>query len=235
MKRALALAAATLTVGLMSAVVAPPAAAAPTDRTVVNAWYRDFLDRDAAADPGSQYWVDRIAVSKPADALWAITHSREYTEKQVTSAYNDYLFRAPDGGAAYWVDGAVAGRFPVEWAQQNILASQEYSDRWSGSYDRANIASGWYLNVLGRSASTGDAAYWGARIDRVGRLTALREIWYSDEAVRKRINDHYRDLLRRDADFPGLGYWYGKEVESDVNVQVLLASTPEYRSTREYF
>ncbi|MGQ7297618.1 DUF4214 domain-containing protein [Quadrisphaera sp. KR29] len=226
------MAAAALVAGTTAAA---PAVAAPTDRTQVNAWYRDFLERDATADPGSQYWVDTIGRSNPADALWAITHSREYTEKQITSYYNDYLNRAPDPGASYWIDGAIAGRFPVEWAQQNILASQEFANTWSSSYGREFVARAWYLYVLSRTPNDGEVAYWAGRIDRVGRLAALRELWYSGEAVRYRVNQHYKDLLRRDADIPGLNYWYGKEVESDINVQVLLAATPEYRTTREYF
>lgn len=214
-----------------SALVAAPAATAAQgdDRAVVDGWYDDFLGR--TADPGSQYWVDRLQVQAAGDVLWSITHSREYNEREIADYYNTYLFRAPDQGAQYWVNGTTAQRFPLEWTAQNILASDEFYRSWGGTYSgNAGPVSGWYLFILGRNASDGDEAHWGRRADRIGRLGALREIWYSDEAVRERINDHYSDLLSRNADFSGLSYWSPKERESDINVQVLLASTPEYRS-----
>lgn len=215
--------------------VAAPAHAAPTDRTVVDAWYSDFLGREAGADPGSQYWVDQFALQAPADLLWQITHSREYHDKQIAGYYNDFLLRAPDAGAAYWVDGATAGRFPVEWAAQNILASQEFVDRRTFGLGNDYAPRFWYLYVLGRSAGTGEEAYWADRIRRVGRLAALRELWYSDEAVTRRIDEHYQDLLYRpDPTLGEIAYWRSKEMESDINVQVLMAATPEYREERQY-
>lgn len=226
-------AAATAAVLSISALLAAPAATAAVgdDRAVVNGWYQDFLGRDAKTDPGSQYWVDRLAAQAPADVLWTITHSREFNGNEVAASYNDYLGRAPDRGASYWVDGTTAQSFPLEWVDQNLLASNEYFQRWGVRYaGNAGPVSIWYIDVLGRTASDGEKAYWARRVDQIGRLGALRELWYSDEAVRGRINDHYSALLSRDADFAGLSYWSPKEVESDINVAVLLASTPEYRS-----
>lgn len=228
---AAALAAAALLAPLT--LVAAPAATAATgdDRAVVDNWYADFLGRDASADPGSQYWVDQLKVRAPGDLLWSITHSREYVEDEVTDIYNGYLDRAPDSGANYWVEGATAQRFPIEWAEQNVLASAEYArHHYADTLGESNVATWWYRDVLGREASAGEAAYWAGRSARIGRLGALRELWYSDEAVRGRINEHYNYLLSRDADLPGLNYWYPKEVESDINVQVLLAASQEYRS-----
>ena len=219
---------------------APAAQAAPTTDTTVRAWYIEFLGRSAEQannDPGRQYWVRRIdAGMRPSDALWAITHSREYVEREVAARYNEYLLRAPDAGARSWVDGAASGRFPLEWVEQNLLASQEYVDRRTFGLGDGYVPRFWYLHVLGRSAPEGEEAYWAGRIRQVGRLNALRELWYSDEAVRYRINEHYKSLLYRfeGADFAGLAYWYPKEVESDINVQVLLASTPEFATKRQY-
>lgn len=226
------LTAVAIVAGSLLGFTAPAAQAAPTNRTVVNAWYDDFLGRDADADPGSTYWVSQLDRQAPGDVLWTITHSREYVEREVAAYYNDLLGRAPDRGASYWVEGVLAGRFPLEWVRQNILASQEYYDDW---YIKAFVVDDWYGDILGRfGASDGEAAYWLDRASRVGRLQAVREIYYSDEAVRYRINQHYR-LMYRDADIAGINYWYGKEVESDINVQVLIAASPEYRVRREYF
>jgi hypothetical protein len=224
-----------MAVAVAALVGAPAAHAAPSDRTVVNAWYRDFLGRDATADPGSQHWVDQMDRRNPADLVWAIAHSREHHDKQVAAYYNDHLLRAPDPGARYWVDGATAGRFPLEWAEQNILASQEYVDRRTFGLGNDYVPRFWYLHVLGRAAGDGEERYWADRIRRVGRLAALRELWYSDEAVRHRIDGHYLTLLRRtDPTLGEVDSWRTEEVESDINVQVLMAASPEYREVRQY-
>ena len=233
LRRITAAAATTALLALPALAGAPTASAARydvgTDRAVVQGWYQDFLGRDA--DAGAQGWVDRLGYQAPGDVLWALAHTREFNGNEVAASYNDYLDRAPDAGASYWVEGTTAQRFPLEWVDQNILASPEYANHhYASSLGETNVASWWYLDVLGRLASPGEEAYWAGRSRAIGRLGALRELWYSDEAVRGRINDHYSDLLSRDADFAGLDYWYPEEVESDINVAVLIAATPEYRS-----
>jgi len=203
---------------------APAASAAPGDRELVNGWYTDFLGREA--DPGSQYWVDRLAVQAPADVLWSITHSEEYDATTIDLYYRALLNREPDRGARYWIDGINAQRFPSEWALQNILASPEYQSGKS----RTTVINGWYDTLLGRAPSPGEVSYWSGRLASVGALTAVREVYYTGEAVTGRINDTYDSLLDR-APSPGeVAYWYPKQVENSVNVRVLIAATPEYRS-----
>ncbi len=240
-----ALAAATavaLAVPASATAVAPAATAAPaapapaaaqaasTSAELVDRWYGDFLGRDA--DAGSQYWVDRLdAGAKPSDVTWAITHSSEYHEFQVSLAYQRLLGRYPDKGAQYWVDGLNSQRFPVEWVVQNLLASPEYAKQRGGD---TGAVTGWYDFLLNRwdagSVSAGEKAYWVKRISQVGRLGALREFYYSGDAVRHRIDINYASLLNRTADSGGLSYWFAQEVESDINVQVLIANTEEYRT-----
>lgn len=235
----------TLALAATAAFAAAPAAqAAPTTDTTVQAWYREFLGRSAEQarnDPGRQHWVRQIdAGMRPSDALWAITHSREYVEREVAAYYNEHLGRAPDPGAAYWVDSAVNRGMALEWVELNILGSSEYRQR--STFDTGfgtEFAVEWFYlyETLGRyEGSPGEISYWSNRIRQVGSFQAVRELWYTDEAVRYRINEHYKDLLYRfeGADFGGLAYWYPKEVESDINVQVLLASTPEFATKREF-
>lgn len=219
--------------------IAPSAAAVPsTADSVTVAWYEDYLYRlqeDAIGDRGRQYWIDRMnAGLRGSDALWAITHSPEYNDIHVEYIYIGYLDRLPDDGARYWVDGTNAGRFPIEWVEQNVLASQEFADGLAGSSaaeTRENITASWYVSVLGRDRGDyriGEIRYWSERIRQNGRLGALRELWYSPEAIRSRINRWYIVYLGRDASETDLSYWYAKEVESDGNVQVLIGSSPEY-------
>lgn len=205
---------------------------------LVRAWYRDFLGRtpaQALSDTSRRYWVAALdAGAAPSDVLWAITHGREHVEQQVTSSYLDLLGRAPDAGAGAWVDGVLAGRFPLEWVEQNVLASDELARlRAGGAGGTEFLVDAWYARVLGRVRVSGaEEAYWGARIAAVGRLGALRELYYAPEAVAHRVRGHHSALLRRAASAAEVAYWSPKEVESDVNVAVLLASSPEYRGDR---
>lgn len=205
-----------------------PTDANSTNADLVAAWYGDFLGR--VPDDGARHWVGQLdAGAQRGDVLWAITHSREFHESEITNDYYAILRRAPDSGAAYWINGASANQFPDEWVRQNLLASSEYF-RTSGSTNAAVL--GWYSELLNREpmrVSNGELSYWRGRIDKIGRLGALREMYYSSDAVNTRINLYYEYLLGREADGGGLAYWYPKEVESDINVAVLIASTEEYR------
>ncbi len=194
---------------------------------LVNAWYGSFLQRNTNAD--ALVWIYALdGGAEPADVTWAITHSPEYHEKRIADLYDRLLDRAPDAGAQYWLDGTNAQRFPVEWVYQNVLASPEYFSRTTQG--KGPVTS-WYGELLHRTTvSNAEKAYWVERIDQVGRFSALREFYYSPEAVRTRIGDSYQYLLDRPADPGGLAYWYDKEVESDINVQVLIANSDEYRT-----
>ena len=219
---------------------APPASAAPgDDAAVVNSWYTDFLDRPAYGDPGAQVWVDRLGVQAPGDVVWAITHSREYNAARLDETYLYTLGRtaSSDPGAAYWVRGVGEQRFPLEWVVQNVYASGEYTR----GVPREQLVGNWYAGVFtyditsfgednDRYPSDGEVAYWSARIAAVGTLGAYRELYYAPEAVAHRVTDHYLDLLGRVPSAGEIAYWSPKEVESDINVQVLIAATGEYRS-----
>lgn len=239
MRRAWA-AMAALAMGFELLAGASPAQAAVNNDTTVQAWYRTFLgrtDAQAKADSGRYYWVDRLdRGARPSDVVWALLHSEEYANREVSSYYNLDLGRAPDAGAAYWINSVAHRGMALEWVEQNVLASEEFFQRFSyGDGDATPVVRLWYFDILGRgNPSDGELRYWADRVRRVGRLQAVREIWYSDEGVRNRINQNYQDVLLRSADFGGVQYWYPKEVESDVNVKTLLASTPEFISTRVY-
>lgn len=222
------LAAVTLAAALSACalVAAPPASAGQgDDRAVVGGWYTSFLNRDSLADPSSQYWVDRLGVQAPGDVLWALAHTPERNEGQINSAYGYYLGRAVDADVTYWYDGVDSGRFPVEWVDQNVLASVQYARR----HPTALVAA-WYDVVLGRVPSPVEVDYWDARVAVVGRMGALRELWYTPEAVTHRIIFRYTSLLGRSPEPGEIAYWSPREVESEINVAVLIGATPEYRS-----
>jgi hypothetical protein len=235
-RRRLTAALAGVTVGLLSISIAAPAQAAePTSDQLVQLWYADFLGRpDPAADPGRGYWVDRLEEGTPARyVLGSIIRSYEYAGAEVGAYYRAYLNRPVDPGARYWVESTVHDDMAFEWVAQNILASPEYV-RASGPptgdprADRMAYVDNLFPDVLGRFPSQGETAYWSDRVGRVGPLAAVRELWYTDEAVRGRLADNYVYLLGRDVDLPGLDYWTPVERQSDITLQVELAVTDEY-------
>lgn len=223
--------AAALLSAALGLTAAAPASAAPSDRTVVDAWHHDFLQR-GANDADLDRYTSFITTFGPVAAADDLTRTRAYAEHQVALVYGELLQRRPDAGASYWVDGVAEGRFPLEWVTQNVLASQEYADLWArahGSRSPQVTANAWIMALLDRKATAGEEDYWGRRTTQVGRLGALRDLYYTPEGVRARIDRHYRELLGRPADGGGTSYWYGLETKDDRAVQVQIAASPEYR------
>lgn len=113
---------------------------------------------------------------------------------------------------------------------QNVLASDEFSAR---HYQASTTVRYWYEHVLGvpafRSGTTdAEISYWVGRWNRIGRLGALREMWYAPDSVRWRLGQNYLQLLRRGVDADGVAYWTPREVASDDRVRAQLAGTAEY-------
>ncbi|MGX5654762.1 DUF4214 domain-containing protein [Geodermatophilus nigrescens] len=217
---------------------ATPAQAAVNNDTIVQSWYRNFLGRSAdsaRADAGHWYWVSLLDRGYSRQwVLGGILRSHEYANREVSSYYNDLLGRAPDPGAGYWIDQTAFHGMAWEWVEQNILASPEYFNRFNYSRSAGVFIGNLYYDVLGRSASDGEMSYWAGRYAQVGALNTVREIWYSDEGVRYRLNENYLDILFRGADFAAVSYWSPLERQSDIAVQVELASSAEYLSRRVY-
>ena len=162
------------------------------------------------------------AGAAPGDVLRSITRTRDHVERQVSSSYLDLLGRAPDAGASAWVEGVLAGRFPLEWVEQDVLACDELARlRSGGAGGTESLVDAWYARVLGRSRVGGPEGAW-----------ALRELYCSPEALTHRVQDHHGALLRRPASAAEVACFSPKEVGSDADVAVLLASSPEYRGDR---
>lgn len=238
-RRLLAVALAAAAVGLLPVLHASPAQAAQgSNDQIVQSWYADFLQRDdPAADPGRAYWVGQLNqnVSKQY-VLGSIIRSNEYANVEISGYYNDLLGRAPDPGANYWIDQTAHHDMAFEWVKQNILASQEFINRYAYG-DATSYVRTLYVDILGRypgDADAGGVNYWVNRYYQVGALNLVREIWYTDEAVRHRLNDNYNYLLLHGADAGGVNYWSPLERQSDITLQVELASTQEYSENAYY-
>jgi hypothetical protein len=228
----------------VAVLVPAPAHASGTNDRIVNGWYRDFLQRgsvNAEGDYGREYWVNQLNGATDQESvenvrsavLGEIVRSPEYVRRQVDDSYRAFLGRKPDPGASFWVDGVSHRGMALEWVDQNLLASQELHSRWAARPNGDDLyVQQLYVHVLGRYAwetTPGERAYWVGRIRAVGRLAAVRELWYADEAVRHRLAGHYLSLLCLDeVDRYGLHYWYPREVASDLGTAVAIASTDKY-------
>lgn len=212
-----------------------PAASAVSTGTLIDAWYGDLLGRDA--DAGSQHWVNQVdAGAKPADVLWAITDSDEHHKRSIEISYEYYPGRTVDAaknpGARYWLQGTNAQEFYLEWVYQNIIASPELVSSALHAGGKRQLVGDWYEYGIdaGRRPSNGEVAYWSARASEVGNPTASREIYYTPEAVSYRVQGTYTFLLQRGANAGEVAYWSPKEIESSINVDVLVAASPEHAS-----
>lgn len=242
---ALLAAATVLPVGAVAIASAPVAAAAsqPSCNTpdrmpsraeiLVVEWYGDFIGvnfNDACNNDGRFYWVDQLNRGVPREQVLAqivqAGRNPAYNAAVVRGGYVSYLQREPDSGSRYWVDG-VSNGMAVEWFNQNLLASDEYASR---SYSEANYISRLYGTILGRGVgSDGAYNYWMNRVRTVGRLNTVREIWFTQEAIDRRTNTHYLNILGRNAGAGELAYWRPFEAASDDNFPQRLAATDEYQ------
>lgn len=204
-----------------------PLAAGPRT-ALVTAWYSQYLYRWAPEDPGSQYWIERLRTVAPAQVLTELLATDEYVTKEISRYYDQYLGRSLDAGAQYWVRGVRDGRFPLEWVEQNVLASPEHVARAGEVGGAVAVVRDWYASILQRTElRSGEEGYWVGRLAATSPLQVVREIWYTSEAVNQRIDQHYRYSLEREPSDGERGYWYGQEVASDITTTVLIASSPE--------
>ncbi len=230
--RRLLAAAAVATLAVVGLPSAAQAAEGDKNDRIVEQWYVDVLQRPAnqtQAQSGRQFWTDRLnAGDSRLRILESIESSAEFADKTVGGYYQQYLNRpANDRGADYWKNGVRADMEP-EWVEQNILASAEFAGR-SGS----NPVDEWYSTILGRSggdaANSGEEDYWNGRVKAVGSLAAVREIWYSGEAVERRVRTAYDQLLgRSQVSSQEVDYWYNTAVDGRLAFRNQIATSDEY-------
>ena len=219
-----------LAAGVLAVTAVPADATTLGSSEVVANWYQDFLGRNLVAarnDPGHLVWADRLDAGEPrAQVLADIVRSPEYARTNVTVLYAVLLDRAPDPGAAYWLENIPRG-MAVEWVEQNILASPEFR---AGQSDTALVGD-LYTYVLGRDPRPGEAAYWVNQLRTTyggDHLRLVRAIWYTDEAADARTVRQYERLLGRTPNGGEVAYWRGSEKQSDLATSIAFASTGEY-------
>lgn len=191
--------------------------------------YQSVLGR-VAADADIMYWVNNFPQGARNQLATIFLNSNEYRTDQLNSVYQQMLGRPIDGGGlAFWLQQMQAG-LPIESVITTIAGSSEYI------FDHGNSTQGLvqalYQNLLGRSASPSDVAYWTSVLNSgVSSASVAAAIVGSAEYRTDLINGYYQNYLGHPADLGGLNYWLS-------NLQVGLPRTVVQAgilSSDEYF
>ncbi len=139
--------------------------------TLVNGLYQRYLGR-AGDSAGVNGWVSALGGTATDEGIAAaFIGSPEYFARHggnntgyIHAFYHDVLGRAPDAGAAYWVDQLNRGLRTRAAVASEFMGSVEF---------RTNVVNGIFAKYLGRGSDAGGVRYW---VDQLGR-------GYRDEAL----------------------------------------------------
>lgn len=187
---------------------------------VANA-YELLLNR-APDVSGATFWVNGLnsGVLTPPSAVLGIDGGLEYTTDQVDAMYLHYLNRAADPqGQQYWVGFVQAGG-TFEQVAEALVSSQEYY-ALKGGTDQGFIT-GLYADVINRSASTADVAFWETALaSGASRASVSIEFLTSQEYRTDLVENDYLTFLLRAADPDGLATWVNALNAGATDQQVL--------------
>ncbi|HEY0188608.1 MAG TPA: DUF4214 domain-containing protein [Cellulomonas sp.] len=196
--------------------------------SLVKALYTDLLGRSPDSS-GLATWTGELSRGVSRSALVAaLTASEEYLTLRITQTYQNILGRSPDAaGRGVWLRALQAGAVQVDDLGLNFLASEEMYLKGGGT-DEGFVAA-MYTQVLGRSASTSEQAYWAAKIRSGSRYTALSGIWIAWESAARRAAVYYTTFLGRTPDSGGLAHWTAiLQSQGESAVRTGIAGSDEY-------
>src|SRR5262249_49366737 len=181
----------------------------------VEALYLDELGRagDTTNIRDAGYWVaalDSGALSR-ADVAQGIASSAEAEDRLVQTWYRTYLGRPAQGGEEqYWVSRLAQGQ-THEQVLGGLLSSDEFVNRTqalvgSGTADERYVQ-GLYRQLLNRSGTAAEVAYWVERLPQLGRQGVAQGFLGAAEFRADQFEGYYNALLHRPGDPRGLDYW----------------------------
>ncbi len=157
--------------------------------------------------------------------------SVDYTDF-VNDAYTDFLGRnATPSESDYW-NGALNGGM----SRYDFVLALAGSEEWS-----AHIVDEMYIDTLGRPAEGAGKAYWVKQLRSGVPVAAIAGQFYgSPEYIANEGNSHeawlrdlYTELLYRNPDGPGIGYWLSQvEIVGSTNVASTFYQSKESRLAR---
>ncbi|HQU45931.1 MAG TPA: DUF4214 domain-containing protein [Pirellulales bacterium] len=169
--------------------------------------YALLLDRAPDAS-GAAFWANGLkdGTLTPVSVVLEIEGSAEYITDQVDAMYSRYLDRPADTqDQQYWVGFVQAGG-TFEQVAEALVASQEYYVLRGGT-DQGFIT-GLYADVLNRSASTADLAFWETALDSGASRASVAIAFLTSQEYRADLVQYdYTAFLLRAADPGGLTTW----------------------------
>jgi uncharacterized delta-60 repeat protein len=204
------------------------------DQQFVSQVYLDLLQRPADST-GLAQWSGLLQNGQATreQVVGAIEHSPEFEHLVVNRIYQEYLKRSPSpAGLASWTNFLANGG-TIDQLRAKVLGSPEFFGD-SGNTN-ASFVSALYLDVLGRPADSGGAAFWEkALANGMSRTSVASNIISSQEGSSDEMDWVYYWLLHRAPDPAGLE-GFSHDLQMGVSTQAIIAAimaSPEYAMTR---
>ncbi len=164
----------------------------------------------------------------------ALTTSPEYYTNLVTSIYQKYLHRAPDGpGLAGWVQG-LQGGLTDEQLEAFFIGSAEYiASKGAGAGNWMPWVVSMYQDLLGRTPSQAEAQQWVNGLN-AGISTAFVAHGFAASAEREsgRVTADYLRYLGRSPTAAEVQQWVNAFVQGLVTNEYVIAG---FLGSAEYF
>jgi ELWxxDGT repeat protein len=193
--------------------------------------YTDVLNRAAGSVSNAEimYWVDLLAAGASRTAIaTSFVNSTEARTNLINGFYEQYLGRAADAaGLAVFLNAMNAGLTSVQ-IQDLLLSSNEFYLR-SGS--DAGFVSNIYADLLGRTPSANEAAYWKSQLlNNVPRSTIVNQFLGSQEYLVREIQSAYLTYLGRPADLAAANYWIVqlRSGQTPQDMEIALVASSEF-------
>ena len=167
-----------------------------TAGTFVHNLYRELLGREPEA-AGQTFWLNVYSQAGGAAAaqqkvVAGFLASPEYRQHLVSRVYVDFLHRAVEaGGLQFWTGKLAAGQ-DEKSLLAGVVGSDEYFRNAGGS--AAKFVDGLFHDLLGRSGSQSDEAYWAGLVhstDSASLFQIALEFLSTPEAGHKVIDGNF--------------------------------------------
>jgi hypothetical protein len=165
----------------------------------------------------------------PEQAARGFIGSPEQMHAWLDTVYQAALKRSPEAGVyAYWGNVLASGG-SLNDLDAGLYGSPESLQALGGG-DLGQWVDGAYRGLLGRPAAPSEQAFWAQVAAAQGTVAVAMLLSASPEGRAMRVNSYYQRYLQRPADPGGVQTWSPLLLAGggDVNVQVAIASGPEY-------
>ncbi len=206
-------------------------------QSFVQTLYQDELGR-AGSLTELNYWVGVLNGPGGSQTVVAsdIAHSPEARDHLVKSWYLKYLNRSPVNGEEQgWVNMLVAGQ-SEDQVLSDILGSPEFINDAqtliSSGTQQQRYVEALYQDLLSRTASSAEVAYWVNQMPTLTNQAVADEIQLSPEYRSDLFQGYYLTLLNRPADAAGLNYWVSSGLD-ETTVRTSIEASQEFLTKAE--